>query len=117
VDRAFNATLDTGGTGSLEYRIQTPDGRVKHVDSRWRVTHAEDGAPLRALGTIHDVTERKEAEARIRAADARLRAVLNSAPLLLFATDANGTFPLSEGRGLEVLGLAPGEIVGRPIAA
>ncbi len=44
-----------------------------------------------------------------------LRAVLDHAPVVLFAVDREGVITLSEGRGLEALGLRPGEVVGRPL--
>src|SRR5207237_9104778 len=59
----------------------------------------------------------KEAEERVRGADARLRAVLNNAPVVIFATDTEGTYTLFEGRGLEGLGVARGELVGRAIGS
>jgi signal transduction histidine kinase len=44
---------------------------------------------------------------------ARLRAVIGSAPIVLFALASNGIITLSDGRGLSALGLRPGDIVGR----
>lgn len=44
-----------------------------------------------------------------------LAAVVSSAPIVLFAFDENGVFTLSEGRGLDALGLKPGEAVGRSV--
>lgn len=41
--------------------------------------------------------------------------VVASAPLILFAVDEKGLFTLSEGRGLDALGLKPGEVVGRSV--
>ena len=45
----------------------------------------------------------------------RLRTVVQSAPMVLFALDREGDFTLSEGRGLKALGLQPGERVGRSV--
>ncbi len=42
----------------------------------------------------------------------QLEAVIENAPIVLFALDDEGTFTLSEGRGLESLGLESGEVVG-----
>ncbi|MEM7347189.1 MAG: PAS domain-containing protein, partial [Chloroflexota bacterium] len=44
------------------------------------------------------------------------RAVVNHTPIIIFATDHQGDFTLSEGKGLETLGRKPGEVVGRSIA-
>ncbi|MDP9474747.1 MAG: PAS domain S-box protein [Actinomycetota bacterium] len=44
---------------------------------------------------------------------AAFEAAFGGAPVVLFALDGDGVFTLSEGRGLDALGLAPGEVVGR----
>ncbi len=41
-----------------------------------------------------------------------LRQVLGGAPLVAWTVDAEGTFTMSEGRGLALLGMEPGEAVG-----
>ncbi len=45
----------------------------------------------------------------------RLQFVVDQAPVVLWALDNAGVFTLSEGRGLEALGLEPGEVVGRSV--
>jgi PAS domain S-box-containing protein len=46
---------------------------------------------------------------------AQLRAIIDHAPMILWMLDDRGVFTFSEGKGLEVLGLQPGEVVGRTI--
>lgn len=107
VDQAFVASFGSRATHTIEHRIMAADGRVKFVSESWRVTQSDDGTPLRATGTIQDITERKEAEERVRAADARLRIFLNNAPVIILAIDRHGIFTMAEGRGLEAAGLEP----------
>jgi len=45
-------------------------------------------------------------------AEERLGRVVEHAPVVVWAIDADGIFTLSEGRGLKSLGLAPGQVVG-----
>jgi PAS domain S-box-containing protein len=62
---------------------------------------------------IRDITERKRAREALKQTEERLRTVVGSAPLVLFATDRDGVFTLLEGEGLKALGLKPGELVGQ----
>ena len=86
------------------------------------VVQDASGSVVRLMGTLADITERKRAEEdrqehgeRLRQSEAALRAVLESAPIILYAVDADGTVTLSEGTGLTALGLKPGEAVGRSV--
>ncbi len=51
----------------------------------------------------------------LEAARAQLAAVISGAPIVLYATDGEGVFTLSEGSGLKALGLKPGEVVGKSL--
>jgi PAS domain S-box-containing protein len=68
------------------------------------------------LVACEDITERKRAEEELEQTQQRLRAVIANAPIILFALDGAGVFTLSEGRGLDALGLRPGEVVGRSVS-
>ncbi|PYV60902.1 MAG: hybrid sensor histidine kinase/response regulator [Acidobacteria bacterium] len=48
-------------------------------------------------------------------AEHRLRSVISKAPVVLFATDANGIVTLCEGKALQKLGKVPGQSVGQSL--
>jgi PAS domain S-box-containing protein len=51
----------------VDYRARRQDGTYVWVNSRGRVQQRDaDGRPLRMMGTLHDISERKAAEERIR---------------------------------------------------
>ncbi|WP_374655955.1 PAS domain S-box protein [Dongia sp.] len=52
----------------LTHRLLMPDGRIKYVEVRGHTTYAEDGTPLRSIGTVQDVTSRKQTEIALRQA-------------------------------------------------
>jgi diguanylate cyclase (GGDEF)-like protein/PAS domain S-box-containing protein/putative nucleotidyltransferase with HDIG domain len=56
--------------------------------------------------------EHERSENALRESEAHLRTVVTNTPVVLFAMDGEGMFTLSEGKGLDALGLAPGEVVG-----
>jgi PAS domain S-box-containing protein len=66
VDAAFVASLDKRSPCTVEYRIVTPDGRVKILEERWQAFHDEEGKPIRVAGTCRDVTERVRADEELR---------------------------------------------------
>jgi PAS domain S-box-containing protein len=60
-DRTF---AERRPTFSLEYRFQQKDGSFRDVVDRGYVVY-EDAKPVRAIGSMMDITERKRSEARI----------------------------------------------------
>jgi two-component system cell cycle sensor histidine kinase/response regulator CckA len=62
------------------------------------------------------LTERTRAEEALRQSEARLRAVMTNAPVVLFTLDRSGVFVLSEGAGLEALRRAVGDTIGRSVS-
>ncbi len=69
----------------------------------------------RALRQWLVLSERTRMAEALRASEERLRTVVSNAPVILFATDPTGVMTLLEGRGLRLLRLAPGELVGRSV--
>jgi PAS domain S-box-containing protein len=65
------------------------------------------------LMLLHDITERILAEGTLWEREAHLRTIVTGAPLIVWAVDRQGVFTLSEGKGLQQLGLRLGEVVGR----
>ena len=98
---------------SLEFVGLRKDGSQFPIEVGLGYAETTDG--LLHMAFVTDITERLAASAALRESDIRLRAVVESAPLILWAIDRNGIFTLSEGRGLQALGLQPGEVVGRSV--
>ncbi|MBW4553668.1 MAG: PAS domain S-box protein [Aphanocapsa sp. GSE-SYN-MK-11-07L] len=66
-----------------------------------------------AAAAISLALEQKQAELALRKSEDRLRLVVSNAPIILFATDRQGQFTLSQGSSLGTLGLAPDQAVGQ----
>ncbi len=59
----INGIIETGGSSwTDEYRFERADGSFTEVLDRGYVARAEDGTPVRMIGAMLDVTERKRAE-------------------------------------------------------
>jgi len=73
-----------------------------------------DGPPV-FTGYIHDLSDRRRAESALKESEQKLRTLVTNVPAVLFALDRHGVFTHSEGKGLESLGLKPGEAVGKSV--
>ena len=99
----------------FEYRFVAADGSVVHVLDQETIVRGEDGEPAYSQGVLVDVTVLRSTEAALSVSEAQVRTIVGSAPMVLFALDADGSFTLSEGQALARLGLEPGEVVGRSV--
>ncbi|WP_247001046.1 PAS domain S-box protein [Halosolutus gelatinilyticus] len=61
---------------------------------------------------FRDISERVEREQELTEGTERLQALVENAPIVLYVLDSDGAFTLSEGRGLENIGVESAEIVG-----
>jgi PAS domain S-box-containing protein len=74
----INGIIEKGGSSwSDEYRFERADGSFTEVFDRGYIARSEDGTPIRMIGAMLDVTERKRAE-RIATFMAEASAVLAS---------------------------------------
>ena len=105
VQGAFRNSVRTGDPYSIEYRMHHSAGHYVWVHSRGRVVTYDGNRPVRAIGTVVDITERQNAEEELR----RSRESLE----LAMAASQAGHFDILTGpneaywspRALEILGL------------
>jgi PAS domain S-box-containing protein len=72
---AYSPSSD--GTYNAEFRIRRADtGQVRWVRASGRVTFAPDGTPIRGIGTLRDVDERRKGEEALTESERRLRVAL-----------------------------------------
>src|ERR1035438_935684 len=102
-----------GGTWYGEYLNRRKDGTM--FTSEARVSPLDLGGHVHYVSVQQDITERKRAEEALRQSEARIRAIITGAPVLLFAVDHDGIIRFEDGQALKALGAAPGANVGRPV--
>lgn len=68
---------------AVEYRIVRPDtGELRWIGRKAKLIYDHAGHPLRFVGAVQDVTERKEAEEALRISKERLRYALDAAGMV-----------------------------------
>ena len=58
---------------SIDHRIVLPDGEVRTVHEQADITFDETGRPIRMVGTVQDITERKKLEQQLFESEERYR--------------------------------------------
>ncbi len=83
VTERYRAAYDPAGGGlyHAEFRIRRgEDGAERWVETAGRVYFDPAGAPVRAAGTIVDITSRRQTEIALRESEERYRTLLETAP-------------------------------------
>ncbi len=106
----FNIIMGGGKLPEYQRTLVRPDGKEIHTILNLSLIEISDTKFVRSV--MRDVTELHNAQAKARRYEEHLRKVLESAPVVLWACDAEGVITLSHGRGLEAIGYKSGESVG-----
>ena len=94
LDRVFASiqkVLDTSGkVWEEEYRFKCADGRYKIIHDKGYVIQGEDGKPVRMVGAMRDITEKKQFELQLQENIAHTHKVLESLPLMIWTATPDG---------------------------
>jgi PAS domain S-box-containing protein len=104
-----------GETWSDEYRFRRADGTYATVVDRAYVVRDAEGEPVRVIGSMMDVTERRRAEERLRASEAELRALFEAMTDVIFVLDAQGRYQKIAPTNPSLLYRPPDELVGKTL--
>lgn len=64
VDKLYKDSLKTKTPYNIEYRLLLSDGRIKYVYEQCETFYEED-KPIRSIGTVQDISERKKLEEQL----------------------------------------------------
>jgi len=83
-------SLDNGVDFNTEFRVIQPAGYIRYLRTFGHVVHDESGKPVRLIGINYDITDQKEAEARIENSFWLLKATIESTADGLLVVDTSG---------------------------
>lgn len=101
----------------LELRWRHRTGRTIWTEQMHVPVYDESGELVGLEGIALDVTERKEAEAALRASEQRYRSLLETLQEGIWVIDAHGRTTFVNPRMAEMLGYSAEEMLGQPVAA
>ncbi len=105
VVRAYRDCLESGETGSMEYRRQTKTGGWKWIRSIGRVVEYDSAKrPLRMIGTHTDISERKKVEEALQESQERFRELAELLPESIFEMDPDGNLAFVNQKAFDLFG-------------
>ncbi len=113
VERAFAALRENGGSTTIDFRLRRPDGTVRDVHLDAEATTDPQGRAWRVMGTVHDVTDWRLAEAALRESQQRFQTLFDNSADAIFINDPDGTFIEVNRAACERLGFTRDELLAR----
>lgn len=78
----------------LVHRLIMPDGRIKYVHERAQCVYDAQGRPLRAVGTVQDITDVKFIEQELREAQRKLSTLIGNLPGMVYRCRNEPEWPM-----------------------
>ena len=113
VDQTYRNSVESKRYYAIEHRLKMKDGRIKWVSELGRTVYDETGNPIRSIGIVQDITERKRLEEEIRASELKYRTLLENIPAKVFYKDTAGVYQAVNPAFALELGQLAEKMVGR----
>jgi diguanylate cyclase (GGDEF)-like protein/PAS domain S-box-containing protein len=97
----------------IEYRLPPNEKEPQWIQMRAMALTDEEGEPIRMVGSVEDITERKKTESLIKESERRLRDVIDASGEFIWETDSELVISFISDKVTEVLGTRPQELTGK----
>lgn len=113
VEREVRSAIANRSLYRLDFRILQPDGASKWVQNLGRASYDEAGTPLRMLGTITDISDRKLAEAALALREHQLQMLADNTPDIIARFDPDLRHVFVNAAVEKATGIPPREFLGK----
>lgn len=104
------------GKMEFEYRVVLPDGSIRWMDAHSRVFFDRAGKPLRRIGTVQDITERKLFNERLAESENRFRNTILQAPMGIMAMEGPSFIvTMANAAYLSIVDKPASAMIGKPL--
>lgn len=114
----LKSVLEDHGSFDKEYRIiRVNDQKQRWVHGLGELEYGEDGNPVKMIGTILDITDRKNAEKELQESEFRFRTIIEQATDALYIIDFEGAIVEVNHKACVNLGYSKEELLTMNIAS
>ena len=110
VDRSYQNSVSYHTPYRIEHRLLLRDGKVKYVLESGETFYDKRGKPVRSIGTIYDITDRKRYEQTLKDREALLSAVVEQSMDGISLVDRSGHFVMVNNAYTELFGYSKSEL-------
>ncbi|RKZ53496.1 MAG: hypothetical protein DRR16_06230 [Candidatus Parabeggiatoa sp. nov. 3] len=111
--KAVAKTIYANKPYDIEFRIIRPTGEIRYVHNLSELIRDQNAKPLRFIGTLQDITVRKQADAALRETTQTLSAILNAATDSIVMAELDTTCVIINPAGAARLDRSVDEVVGQ----
>ncbi|MCE5270467.1 PAS domain S-box protein [bacterium] len=97
----------------VDHRIIRPDGEILTVHELAEVTFDDSSLPVRMIGTVQDITDRKAVELALRESEENFRSLYEAISSGVFVQTSDGKLIQANDIALEILGLKAEDFLSR----
>lgn len=101
---------------NVEYRLQREDKYYVWIHATGQCKWDEKRNPLRMVGSVNDISERKQAEQQIKDEAARVIAITNTVLDGLITIDGRGSIQTFNPAASRIFGYEPEEVIGKNVS-
>jgi two-component system, cell cycle sensor histidine kinase and response regulator CckA len=113
--QAITRAIEDGVPYVNEFRILTPVGNTRWIANLGQVYRDDEGRPLRMIGFVRDVTERKQTERALADSEEQFRSIVETTSEWIWTIDRHTQITYSNPAVEAILGYRPDELIGRSL--
>jgi PAS domain S-box-containing protein len=113
VDQAISTAVDTRSAYAIEHRIQRPNGEVAWLGCKGQVLCDDQGRATRVIGTVHDITQRKQAEVKLMRQHIEQQVLMDLIPAMVWYKNDRNEIIRANRLAAESINRTPEQVEGR----